>query len=96
MSSKTKLPAGKKYSEMEIHLGHFSSFHLTNFTLNNIHRENAGTLGWYPSCLKPPRSPLEGDIPNRYPLYKVYMGLIIKGTIHPKGTTIFPMKHAPT
>ena len=25
--------------------------------------------------------PLEGDIPNRYPLYKVYMGLIIKGTI---------------
>ena len=37
------------------------------------HRENAGTLGWYPSCLRPPqRSPL---------LYKVYMGLIIKGTI---------------
>ena len=24
---------------------------------------------------------LDGDIPNRYPLYKVYMGLIIKGTI---------------
>ena len=47
----------------------------------SIHRENAGTLGWYPSCLSPTRSPLEGDIPNRYPLYKVYMGLIIKGTI---------------
>ena len=31
------------------------------------HRENAGTLGWYPSCLSPPRSP--SDIPNRYPLY---------------------------
>ena len=27
------------------------------------HRENAGTLGWYPSCLSPPRSSLEGDIP---------------------------------
>ena len=40
-----------------------------------------GTLAWYPSCLKPARSPLEGDIPNRYPLNKVYMGLIIKGTI---------------
>ena len=25
--------------------------------------------------------PLEGDIPNKYRLYKVYMGLIIKGTI---------------
>ena len=36
-------------------------------------------LGWYPSCLKPPRSPLKGDIPNKYPLYKMYMGLIIKG-----------------
>ena len=38
-------------------------------------------LGWYPSCLSPPRSPLKGDIPNKYPLFKVYMGLIIKGTI---------------
>ena len=37
-------------------------------------------LGWYPSCLNPPRSPLKGDIPNKYPLYKLYMGLI-KGTI---------------
>ena len=44
-----------------------------------IHKENAGTLGWYPSCFSPPRSPLEGGIPNKYPLYKVYMGLIIKG-----------------
>ena len=47
----------------------------------SIHRENAGTLGWYPSCLSPTRRPLEGDIPNRYPLYKVYMGLIIKRSI---------------
>ena len=37
-------------------------------------------LGWWaPSCLTPVRSPLRGDIPNKYPLYKVYMGLIIKG-----------------
>ena len=46
----------------------------------HFHRENAGkTLGWYPSCLSLPRSPLKGNIPNTYPLYKVYMGLIIKG-----------------
>ena len=33
-----------------------------------------------------------GNIPNKYPLYKVYMGLIVKGTI-PRGfPTIFPMK----
>ena len=38
-------------------------------------------LGWYPSYLTPPRSPLKGDLPNKYPLYKVYTGLIIKGTI---------------
>ena len=39
-------------------------------------------LGWRaPSCLTPPVGALwKGiDIPNRYPLYKVYMGLIIKG-----------------
>ena len=46
-----------------------------------FHRENTGTLGWYPSCLSSPRSPLKGDISNKYPLYLVYMGLIIKGTI---------------
>ena len=46
-----------------------------------FHRENGGTLGWYPSCSRPTRSPLEGDISNKYPLYKVYMGLIIKGTL---------------
>ena len=67
-----------------------------NFTLligapchSIFHRENAGTLGWYPSCLSPRRSPLRGDIPNKYPLYKVYMGLIIKGTI-PRGPHHFP------
>ena len=47
--------------------------------LCQTHRENAGTLGWYPSCLSPPRRPLKGNIPNKYPLHKVYMGLIIKG-----------------
>ena len=41
-----------------------------------------------PSCLTPQGAPWKGDIPNKYPLYKVYMGLIIKGTI-PKGTSIF-------
>ena len=39
-----------------------------------------------PLLFNPPRSPLKGDIPNKinpnkYPLYKVYMGLMIKGTI---------------
>ena len=33
--------------------------------------EIAGTL----------RSPSKGDVPYKYPLYTVYMGLIIKGTI---------------
>ena len=38
------------------------------------------TLRWRaPRCFS--RSPLKGDIPNKYPLYKVYIGLIIKGTI---------------
>ena len=48
-----------------------------------IHKENGGTLGMeVPKLFTPPRSPLKGDIPNnKYPLYKVYMGLIIKGTI---------------
>ena len=31
-----------------------------------------------PSCFFTPQSPLKGDIPNKYPLYKVYMGLMIK------------------
>ena len=52
---------------------------MTSFLIK--HRENAGTLVWYPSCLSPSKSPLKSDIPNRYPLYKVYMGLMIKGTI---------------
>ena len=38
----------------------------------------------YPSCLTPPRSPLKGDIPNKYPLYKVQMGLILKGSPIPR------------
>ena len=59
-----------------------------------IQMENAGTLGWYPSSLSPPRSPLKGDIPNKYPLYKVYIwGWLLRGP-HPKGfPTIFPMIH---
>ena len=37
-------------------------------------------LGWYPSCLTP-KKPLKRGISSKYPLYKVYMGLTIKGTI---------------
>ena len=51
-------------------------------------------LGWYPSCLTLPQgTPLKGVMypTNNYPLYKVYMGLVIKGPAHPKGTTVFPM-----
>ena len=37
-------------------------------------------------------TPLKGDIPNKYPLYKVYMGLIIKGPPSQGALpTIFPM-----
>ena len=48
------------------------------------HRENGVTLGMVPKLFNPPRSPLKGVYPintYKYPLYKVYMGLIIKGTI---------------
>ena len=38
-------------------------------------------LGWYPSCLTlEGASPLKVHISNKYSLYKVYMGLSIKGT----------------
>ena len=37
-------------------------------------------LGWCPSCLYNPPSPLTVDIPNKYPLYKVYIrGLLLRG-----------------
>ena len=41
-------------------------------SLSRFHRENAGTLGMVSHA----RSPLKGDIPNKYPRYKAYMGLI--------------------
>ena len=44
-------------------------------------RENGGTLKMVPYLFNPPRSPLKGNLYNKYPLYKVYIGLIIKGTI---------------
>ena len=49
-------------------------------------RENGGILGIVPWLFNPPNSSLKGDIPNKYPVYKitvykVCMGLIIKGTI---------------
>ena len=40
---------------------------------NHIMGKMMVPLGWYPSCLTP-RSPLKGDIPTKYPLYKVYIG----------------------
>ena len=51
---------------------------------------DGGPLAVWPTCWRP----LKGNIPNTYPLCKVYMGLKIKGTIryHPKGTSILPMK----
>ena len=61
------------------------------------HWENGGRvpLGWRaPSCLTPPVGALsKGYIPNKNPLYTVYMGLIIKGTI-PRAqpfSHVFPM-----
>ena len=33
------------------------------------------------AMIEHPRSPLKVDIPNKYPLYKLYMGLIVRGTI---------------
>ena len=41
-----------------------------------IHRENGGTLGMVSELFIPSRSPVKGDIPNEYPLGKVYMGLL--------------------
>lgn len=47
-----------------------------------FHRENGATLGVEGrSCLSPPKSPLKGNLPNEYPLYRVYMELLIEGTI---------------
>ena len=51
---------------------------------NNFIGKMVVPLGWYPSCSTPQGAPLKGDIsdiPNRYPLYEVYMGLIMKDTI---------------
>ena len=44
-----------------------SGLEVDKLTFLFFHRENTGTLGWYPSCLSSPRSPLKGDKPNKYP-----------------------------
>ena len=60
-------------------------------------RDQRGENGWgplgmgAPSCLTLPRSPLKGDVPNKYPLYKMYMGLIIKKAPIQKGPTPFSL-----
>ena len=45
-----------------------------------------------PYLFKPPKEPFKRgyDIPNKYPLYKVYMGLTIKDPI-PRVPPFFPM-----
>lgn len=48
----------------------------------------SGTLGMVPKLFNASRSPLKGDIFNKYPLYQVYVGLNYYG-YHPKSTTIF-------
>ena len=51
--------------------------------LGSLIGENVVPLGWRAParCLNLPRSPWNGDIPSKGPLYEVYMGLMIKGTI---------------
>ena len=57
-------------------------------TALTVHGEGTVSLAAWPSCW----SPLKGGLgPKKYPLYKMYTGLIPKG-YHLKGTTIFPMK----
>ena len=47
----------------------------------------------YPSCWTPQGAFQKGDIPNKYALYyKVYMGLIIRGTT-PRGPHHLPYDH---
>ena len=56
--------------------------------IDENHRENGGNLGdgRIPSFSTPPqKSPLKYDIPNKYPLQNVYMGLHYSGH-----RTIFP------
>ena len=54
-------------------------------TALTVHGEGTVSLAAWPSCW----SPLKGGLgPKKYPLYKMYTGLIPKG-YHLKGTTIF-------
>ena len=57
------------------------------------HRKMVVPLGWRaPSCLSPGAGALSKviDIPNKYLLYKVYMGLTSKGPPIPKSLHHFP------
>ena len=77
---------------LKIYRENYDILHIDTLSMLQIHfiGKILVPLGWYPSWFNAPRSRLESDMPNKYPLYKVYMGLIIRGTI-PRGTSIFPM-----
>ena len=58
--------------------------------INLIRKMMGKPLGWRaPSCSTPCWSPSKGNTPDKYQLYKVYMGSTIKGTI-PRGPHHFP------
>ena len=44
-------------------------------THQTFRRKMVVSFKWYPSCLTHPGSPLKGDIPDKYPLYKVSFGV---------------------
>ena len=64
----------------------------TTANLNMLAYLDGGAPGKHGGRFKPAKvCPLKGDVPLiDIPLYKVYMRLIMNGTI-PKGTTMFPM-----
>ena len=56
-------------------------FEICGVKQHQVHWENGGGKNWHgaTSCLIPQKNPLKGDIPNKYPLYKVYMGVSKNG-----------------
>ena len=66
---------------------------VTRFAFGVIQKLKSWGKWWYPwdgtlSVYAPPKNPLKGDIFKKYPLYKVYIGLITKGNY--RFPTIFP------
>ena len=55
---------------------HFLKSEVTKtLTHQTFRRKMVVSFKWYPSCLTHPGSPLKGDIPDKYPLYKVSFGV---------------------